>query len=1039
MMKRLKALLLSLSMLIFSAVPSIPASADTDAIVTDGICTSVTRAAQGDEFYVYIKVPAQNSKADSVSIHVSFEEDVFEVIEWDSHTDEEYEKIGENFFRSSHGNAAADIDLTEGITMEAKVKVKEDAEPGDHSFKVEKSSLSHWDEEQNKEVDLWTAGITEAKIKVVEAGADTQNAVTGGGISVPDKTYKPGDTFEASVIIPEIPTMADSISIRVEFDEDAFDVIEWSPSQLKGDWYDDAKNSNFNGFTPLANCKGFFALSYGSKKANIDLSDGLTLKATLQVKSGAAIGDHIFTLKNYDISFADDYDSGEPKPLWIPEIYDDTVKVTEKDDLSVTGGGISLSDNDLTAGDKFDLFVNIPQLLRKADHAEINVEYNSSAFEVLSWNSGISGVSEKVDETKGILSFTYDSSTAALDFTDSEILIANMIVRSGASTDTETFELTSWSVVYTDELGVKHELWDTPEKNRTVSAKVRAISDLTVKSDGISVSSSRVSVGQTFNVNVKIPALNHAADKINIKVEFDSDAFALVTWTSHLSGVNEESGENYFSVTTGTASSILINSPITITARLKVRNGAVQERYPIRLVASTISYADDYGYTHKLWSPKNETAYVNVIGTSSDDSVYGGGIRLSDTYLNPGNEFYVYIDVPAIGEYADHAAIRVDYNYQAFELLDWDPYITGAKSTSYPGYFILSASNSSRNIDLSQSRRFTAKMKVRNTAPSGYYNFELSTGRFFYMDDNGYDTHELWSPAYKYAALTVGAGYTTTYPQVTIRDPWNVPDNWNVVTTTTTLETIRRPTDDDDDEPDKIVTEDRDTAYYPEDDEEDIDPSDDDTTRQASGNIEITLDNELDSLTAGKVVLNTYKKFFDHSVIIIIRRTAAANEAGTYALRNLGMENNESYAFDISLYDTVTGQYIHSLGDGYIEFDIPVPSTLADDLAAVRLYHTDGNYPQRIDSSIIVENGQKKIHFRADSFSPYLMTGGIKQSGGSQLVDPIDVNGGKSAGPLNPNTGIAAAIVIPAALTGCAFLVRKKTKHRKRAKVKRED
>ena len=80
MMKRLKALLLSLSMLIFSAVPSIPASADTDAIVTDGICTSVTRAAQGDEFYVYIKVPAQNSKADSVSIHVSFEEDVFEAI-----------------------------------------------------------------------------------------------------------------------------------------------------------------------------------------------------------------------------------------------------------------------------------------------------------------------------------------------------------------------------------------------------------------------------------------------------------------------------------------------------------------------------------------------------------------------------------------------------------------------------------------------------------------------------------------------------------------------------------------------------------------------------------------------------------------------------------------------------------------------------------------------------------------------------------------------------------------------------------------------
>jgi hypothetical protein len=88
-----------------------------------------------------------------------------------------------------------------------------------------------------------------------------------------------------------------------------------------------------------------------------------------------------------------------------------------------------------------------------------------------------------------------------------------------------------------------------------------------------------------------------------------------------------------------------------------------------------------------------------------------------------------------------------------------------------------------------------------------------------------------------------------------------------------------------------------------------------------------------------------------------------------------------------------------------------------------------------IDSSLIYENGVQKIRFTVNSFSPYMFVGGKKSSGGGNggnngMVAP----GGSKTNPgsANPHTGVAAAILIPAALTGCLILAKKHGRRRKK-------
>jgi hypothetical protein len=176
--------------------------------------------------------------------------------------------------------------------------------------------------------------------------------------------------------------------------------------------------------------------------------------------------------------------------------------------------------------------------------------------------------------------------------------------------------------------------------------------------------------------------------------------------------------------------------------------------------------------------------------------------------------------------------------------------------------------------------------------------------------------------------------------------------------------------------------------------------------------------------------------------------TEYAKVCANDALKKLGMDNHIVYPFDISVYNSDTDRYVSKLANnGYLELEVPVPANMADAPENVEVFHIEDGMPESINRTIVYANGQIKIKFRVDSFSPFMFVDISRENaadttqtlpsvddtdGGAELV--IDTGYVPHNGSLNPNTGVAAAIIIPAAVTGCVFLARKSSRKRKRAK-----
>lgn len=303
MNNRIRTFLSVFIILISLAMFSVTASAED----TNGVYINSSKVYSGDEFDVKIRIPAVNKSADTVSIKVEFDSSAFELVEWSPVVQGGVVGSGENFFSLSAANAQPVIDLSSGLTFTAKMKVKDGAIKANYEFTLKKNSVSYVAADGRSFVELWAPTNISAGIEVGERNTTGEKPA----LSVSSTDLKAGDRFNVSINIPSINKNADTATLRVEFDSDAFDVAQWAPVIPGG---------------TSGSGKDFFSLSAANAEKKIDLSNGITLTAALVVKNGARAGNYNINLVKNSLSYVDD--SGRNNiELWSPTMTKATVRV----------------------------------------------------------------------------------------------------------------------------------------------------------------------------------------------------------------------------------------------------------------------------------------------------------------------------------------------------------------------------------------------------------------------------------------------------------------------------------------------------------------------------------------------------------------------------------------------------------------------------------------------------------------------------------------------------------------------------------------
>lgn len=613
--------------------------------------------------------------------------------------------------------------------------------------------------------------------------------------------------------------------------------------------------------------------------------------------------------------------------------------------------------------------------------------------------------------------------------------------------------------------------------------------------DGISgIYASKISAaqGDIFYVYVNIPAMQAEADALSVMVDFDPNVFEVLDWDAHLniSDVlqfsNYDNTYGYFTVTTAnTEDSIDLRRGLNFVAEMRVRSGAQLGRHYIKMTQYSLTSAvvDGDDLTNvTLWYPAiTETAVEVTAGTETDIyPVYGGGISLTTYALYPGSDFSVQLEIPA-SRTAELGNILVEYDGSVFELLSWAPNIAGAHAYTGTSYFSLNAENTYSAIDLSAGTVLYASMRVRDNAQPGSYNFRLVNSSFTYYDNSKREYVELWKPQNTVAAANIYAGgslVTNTPTNIVV-----IPETTTTTTTTASQVYIDPRTYDDEVEYSEAGEED--TTVPPElsrgaeedigeqeididdheanyedvvdpDDFEDVtqinEYEDDDDDDDDSGNSapaitqgSVSLDcSRLSGLSDSKVELTTKNSYFSGRSAVILSNTDYADTCAKEALRQLGMYDHLYYAFDISVFNYDANRYVQQLANGgYIQLLMPLPAEMLSAPSNIEVFHIADGRPVALDRDIVSEGGRVMVRFSTDSFSPYMIADTARtyseQSGSIVELDDDNgiISGGNTVphnGNLNPSTGVAAAIALPAAVTGCVVLARKTVRRRKRAR-----
>ncbi len=436
------------------------------------------------------------------------------------------------------------------------------------------------------------------------------------------------------------------------------------------------------------------------------------------------------------------------------------------------------------------------------------------------------------------------------------------------------------------------------------------------------------------------------------------------------------------------------------------------------------------------------------------------GISVSDSDPAPGSGFTVTVTVPP-SENADTLSVKAQFAPEVFEVISWEPVLENSVRNSGEDFFVLTSANAARVIDLSGGLVMKAEMSVKENAPAGNYSIKLTEHSITYVKDNGRDYEQLWEPTVTEAEVRVAGSYAQAR---TLRDndtaqPRTTADNTAAPVPEKPLLSADRTLSDD--PPDEgtvmpgeeqvIVDEEIEEPYrYVEAAEPPQETAADNEAvpdalpvsgqAPADAAVNIFLTAELDGLPGGQIHTSTKRDFFSGDTQIALFNSAEAENDAESAAAALGSSGRGSYAFGISVTDMASGRTINSLPDGYIEFTIPVPLKFTDTSGLV-LYRVSDGYPRYTASALSSENGVNVMTFRTDHFSRYMIVDTV-----TPVTVPAERNmtvTGKEAPapagkPLNPDTGAAAAVTIPAALAGCVFLAGKQIKHRKRRKIPTE-
>lgn len=611
-----------------------------------------------------------------------------------------------------------------------------------------------------------------------------------------------------------------------------------------------------------------------------------------------------------------------------------------------------------------------------------------------------------------------------------------------------------------------------------------------VTEGGISLSASTVKRGEYFNVYITIPAQTENAQSLTLRADFDPLAFEVTEWSARL-GISSDlqmskydNTDGYFIISAAnSAEEIDLSAGLAFTAKLRVKTDAAVGRYVMMLTRYSVNrYDTETGENVTVWVPDSIYSYITVEESASNDTLYpikSGGLSISSYALHRGESFDVFITVPAMRN-AESASLLVEYEPAAFDVTMWQPDISAARPYTGSGYFSVAADNSDSAIKLINGLTLKATMRVRDNAPTGSYYIKLSKGSFTFYDAADRKTVELWSPQNTLINVSVyealpAVTTTTFYPAapVIIPETTNPPAPYDrgeeaVPDTGDETEALVPPEDDTGsaDEDEEIVDIDGfefediddpdDHDYnYGEDDESYYAPDiSEDEYEVVSFDTDITLDcSKLTGLTSANVTISTKSSFFDGETVVVMSKTDYAASCANEALRRLGLTGRTYYPFDISVYNVEERRFLSSLPEGgYIEFIVPLPKDMTGSPENIEVFHIAEGLPSVIDRVIETEDGETRIRFSADTFSPYMfvdmtkrtaaVTGnssGQIQNGGDVRLDDDRSAADPNNGVLNPGTGVAAAIVLPAALTGCVLLARKTVRRRKRAKQTVDD
>ncbi len=1018
-----------------SNIPVTISNLPSDSPVTGGgLTVDKTKVDRGDTVKVDIDIPAIAWDASPSEFTVDYDTEVYTLQTWNPTVGDKI--ISDGKFGARFSNERKDLDTP--LHYEAVLKVKDNAPSKTTKFSLTPNIY-------DGTTAIWKPDPDKIELEVISTGYPYVN----GGISSSATRVKRGDTVNIILTTESITAeavTADALHLKTTFAKSAFDLVTIdgkAPGEALGD--------------------GCFTID----RTDVDLSAKHEYVAVFRAKKEADLRSYSFVI---DEGYATKTIAGRTQTVWRPTATSTSIEVEVYDDFKA-GGGISASDTQLDPGSVFDIIVSVPAEDIKADAVDFKITYDDRDFELTKWEPGIGAT---IINEPGIFGVKGTGLTTPIDLTSGKEYRATFRVKDTATKGSnKTFTLSSDSshMSYRKLNGEYVTVW-TPSPS-LITAKVNILSDVTdfpKTSGGISLSKYEALPGETFNAVVTIPAMRAFAKNMTTVVFFDSNFFEIISVTPSNSAIHTEQTTQSFSGTLTNANLNLNGTPLTITASMRVKSTAPTDQYgTFRLDTAELYGTITTSELKQLWNPGSaqRSASLKVNSKESAYPITGGGITVSRSDVTAGGTFTLYINVPAINELADSLSIRVDFDPNVLEVVSWTPRVQNCNATAYNGYITLTGAGQNRYVDLSRGISVSANMRVKSTAQRGYTYIDLTDSNITALGIQ----RAIWIPSsYALDVYVNSSNYNPNnnnnngnnwYNNTPYYDPWwkplpTPPSNNNSNSNNGNGNTVG---------PGTGSSSGSNTQYIYDDDPIDSDDGDDGedyVVINTGGNKEkpnIRLDAKLNNVIRHAFVINTKYRFFNGDTIVYIRNTDLAEKSADIALRNLFMSDRKRYAFDISVYDLTTGKYIHTLeDDGYIDIDIPIPNNFSSLSDGIVVYHTDNGYPEYIPSSIITDNGIKKIHFRATSFSPYMFvdtasaaspggssdqssyntptTGGNNSNnyssytgsgnGGSNGENSGSGSGSGTGRPANPNTGSAILIVvIPAATLGCVVLSKK--------------